>query len=141
VRRCCNPDDPFVTGLWYWPFLRVSSHVRVSPGQCLRYLRLGRAALIGRVRAVAVYYFPARGISRRLNAQLPLPVPSSAAGACEQTFSRELLVGLTRGHGSCAGALAEVFAESALDLIIPQAMNRSRPIGSNRPSAAGHSFD
>jgi hypothetical protein len=45
------------------------------------------------------------------------------------------------GHG-CGGALAEVFAESeTLDLTVRQAMNRSRPIGSNRPSAADRSFD
>src|SRR5262249_12388659 len=37
------------------------------------------------------------------------------------------------GHGSRGGAVAEVFGESAtLALIIPQAMNRSRPIRSNR---------
>src|SRR6516164_1025662 len=40
-------------------------------------------------------YFPARGTPGRLNAQLPLLIPSSAASACEQAFSRELLLGLT----------------------------------------------
>jgi hypothetical protein len=39
------------------------------------------------------------------------------------------------GHGSCGGALAEVFAQSAtLALIIPQAMNRPRPIRASRSS-------
>src|SRR5262249_47027998 len=36
-------------------------------------------------------------------------------------------------HGSCGGAFAEVFGGNAkLALIIPQAMNRRRPIRSNR---------
>jgi hypothetical protein len=61
-----------------------------------RHLRLGRAALISRRRAVGIYCFPARGTSGRLNAQLPPPIASSAASASEQAFSRELLLGLTR---------------------------------------------
>jgi hypothetical protein len=39
-------------------------------------------------------HFPARGISRRLNAQLPLQIASP--NACEQAVSRELLLPLTR---------------------------------------------
>jgi hypothetical protein len=61
-----------------------------------RHLRLERAALISRGRAAGIYYFPARGTSGRLNAQIPLPIASSAASASEQAFSRELLLGLTR---------------------------------------------
>jgi hypothetical protein len=52
------------------------------------------AASIICTRAVAAYHFPAREISRRLNAQLPLQIVSSSA--CEQAFSRELLLPLTR---------------------------------------------
>src|SRR5215471_3719246 len=38
------------------------------------------------------------------------------------------------GHGSCGGALAQGFGESAtLAMTIQQAMNRSRPVRSNRP--------
>jgi hypothetical protein len=45
--------------------------------------------------------------------------PLLAASACEQAFSRELLLAFDAGHGSRGGALAEVFAESAtLALII-----------------------
>ena len=51
------------------------------------------AASITCTRAVAAYH-PARGISRRLNAQLPLQIASSSA--CEQAVSRELLLPLTR---------------------------------------------
>jgi hypothetical protein len=64
-------------------------------GRSRRHLRLGRAALISPGPA-AGNYFPARGTSGRLNAQLPLPIASSAASACEQAVSRELLLGLTR---------------------------------------------
>jgi len=39
---------------------------------------------------------PLVGRSGRLNPQLPLPIPSFAASACEQAFSRELLLGLTQ---------------------------------------------
>jgi hypothetical protein len=52
------------------------------------------AASITCTRAVAAYHFPARGISRRLNAQLTLQIASSSA--CEQAVSRELLLSLTR---------------------------------------------
>ena len=65
-------------------------------GRCRRHLRLGRAALISRGRAAGIYYFPARGTSGWLNVQLPLIIPSSAASACEQAVSRELLLPLTR---------------------------------------------
>jgi hypothetical protein len=75
---------------------KASSMFACRQGRRRRQLHLERAAFISRVRAIAVYHFPARGISRRLNAQLPLPIPSSAASACEQAFSRELLLPLTR---------------------------------------------
>jgi hypothetical protein len=52
------------------------------------------AASIACTRAVAAYHFPARGISRRLNPQLPLQIASSSA--CEHAVSRELLLPLTR---------------------------------------------
>jgi hypothetical protein len=75
---------------------KASSMFACRQGRCRRHLHLGRAAFISRARAVSVYIFPARGISRRLNAQLPLPIPPSAVSACEQAFSRELLLPLTR---------------------------------------------
>src|SRR6516164_5086166 len=62
--------------------------------QCRCRRHLGRAALISRARAAAIYYFPARATSRPLNAQLPLQIASSSA--CEQAVSRELLLPLTR---------------------------------------------
>jgi hypothetical protein len=40
--------------------------------------------------------FPRSWDISRLNAQLPLPIPSSAASGCEQAVSRELLLPLTR---------------------------------------------
>jgi hypothetical protein len=52
------------------------------------------AASIAGTRAVAAYHFPARGISRRLNPQLPLQIASSSA--CEHAVYRELLLPLTR---------------------------------------------
>jgi hypothetical protein len=60
-----------------------------------RHLRLGRAAVISSRRAAGIYCFPARGISGRLDAQLPPPIASSAASASEQAFCHELLLGLT----------------------------------------------
>jgi hypothetical protein len=76
---------------------KVSSLFACRQGRRRRRLQLeGAAASITCARAVAAYHFPARGISRRLNAQLPLPIPSSAASVCEQAFSRELLLPLTR---------------------------------------------
>src|SRR6266446_1661073 len=72
---------------------KVSSILACRQGRCRRHLRLGRA-VISRGRAAGI--FPARGTSSRLNAQLPLPIASSAASASEQAFSRELLLGLTR---------------------------------------------
>src|SRR6516164_11532354 len=58
---------------------KASSMLACRQGGCRRHRRLGRAALISRGRAAGIYYFPARGTSGRLNAQLPLPIPSSAA--------------------------------------------------------------
>src|SRR5262249_39522640 len=74
---------------------KASSMLAFRRGRCRRHLRLGRAG-ISRGRAAGTYYFPARGTSGRLNAQLPLPIPSSAASACAQAVSRELLLPLTR---------------------------------------------
>ena|SRR5262249_30936803 len=74
---------------------KASSMLACRQGGCRRHLRSGRA-VISRGRAAGTYYFPARGTSDRLNAQLPLPIPSSAANACEQAVSRELLLPLTR---------------------------------------------
>jgi hypothetical protein len=51
---------------------KASSMLACRQGRCRRHLRLGRAV------------------------QLPLPIPSSAASACEQAVSRELLLPLTR---------------------------------------------
>jgi hypothetical protein len=76
--------------------MRKASSMFACQGRCRRHLHLGPAAFIRCARAASVYHFPARGISRRLNAQLPLPIPSSAVSACEQAFSRELLLPLTR---------------------------------------------
>src|SRR5262249_55094710 len=75
---------------------KASSIFACSQKGCRRQLHFGRAAFISCERAVSIYRFPARGISRRLNAQLPLPIPSSAVSPCEQAFSRELLLPLTR---------------------------------------------
>jgi hypothetical protein len=74
---------------------KASSMLACRQGGCRRHLRRGRA-VISRGRAAETYYFPARGTSGRLSAQLPLPIPSSAASACEQAVSRELLLPLTR---------------------------------------------
>ena len=119
LHHCYNPKIGFVTGLWYvpvpwywecqratlWPggaptrtrgsMRKASSMLACRQGGCRRHLRRGRA-VISRGRAAGTYYFPARGTSDRLNAQLPLPIPSSAANACEQAVSRELLLPLTR---------------------------------------------
>jgi hypothetical protein len=73
---------------------KASSMVASRQGRCRRRLRLGRAAFISPARAGAIYQFPARGVPRRLNAQLPLQIASSSA--CEQAVSRELLLALTR---------------------------------------------
>ena len=74
---------------------KASSMVVCPRGECRRRLHLEPAAAsITRTRAVAAYHFPARGISRRLNARLPLQIASSSA--CEQAVSRELLLPLTR---------------------------------------------
>src|SRR5262249_37685361 len=121
LHRCYNQDAGLVTGLWYVPgtlvlgaaesnfvaegatnknqrvnMRKASSIFACRQGRCCRHLRLGRAALISRGRAAGIYCFPARGTSGRLNAQLPVPIPSSAASACEQAVSRELLLPLTR---------------------------------------------
>jgi hypothetical protein len=118
LHHCYNLDIGFVTGLWYVPvpwywecqerlcglgghqqepegqMRKASSMLAFRQGGCRRHLRLGRAG-ISRGRAAGTYYFPARGTSGRLSAQLPLPIPFSAS-ACEQAVSRELLLPLTR---------------------------------------------
>ena len=73
---------------------KASSTLPCRQGRCRRHLRLGRAAVISCGRAAGIYYFPARGISGRLNAQLSLQIASSSA--CEQAVSRELLLPLIR---------------------------------------------
>src|SRR5262249_53220993 len=73
---------------------KTSSMSACRQGRCRRHLRLGRAALISRARTAGIYHFPAHGIPRRLNAQLPLQIVSSSA--CEQAFSHELLLALIR---------------------------------------------
>jgi hypothetical protein len=76
---------------------KASSMVACRQGRRRRHLHLERAtASITCARAITVYHFPARGTPRRLNALLPPPIPSSAASVCEQAFSRELLLPLTR---------------------------------------------
>jgi hypothetical protein len=74
---------------------KASSMLACWQGRRRRRLHLeGAAASITCARAITVYHFPARGISRRLNAQIPLQIASSSA--CEQAVSRELLLPLTR---------------------------------------------
>jgi hypothetical protein len=74
---------------------KASSMLACRQGKRRRRLHLEPAtASIICTRAVAAYHFPAREISRRLNAQLPLQIASSSA--CEQAVSRELLLPLTR---------------------------------------------
>src|SRR5262249_62201846 len=90
----------------------ASSMFACRQGRCRRRRRLGRAALISRGRAAGIYYFPARGTSGRLNVQLPPIIPSSAASACEQAFSRELLLPLTRDTALAAVPLARSFGKT-----------------------------
>ncbi len=76
---------------------KASSMFACRQGRRRRRLHLERAtASITCARAITVYHFPARGTARRLNALLPPPITFSAASACEQAVSRELLLGLTR---------------------------------------------
>ena len=90
---------------------KASSMLACRQGRCRRHLRLGRAA------------------TRNSSYQSPPPAPARAS-RLPRAFAA-----FDPGHGSCGGALAEGFGESAtLDLIIPPAMNRSRPVGSNQPS-------
>src|SRR5215475_9285550 len=76
--------------------MRKAASIFAWRRKCRRHLHLGRAASISCERPVSVYRFPSREIPRRLNAQLPLPIPSAAPSACEQAFSRKLLLPLTR---------------------------------------------
>jgi len=73
---------------------KASSMLACRRGRCRRQLRLGRAALISPRRAAEIHYFPGRGTSGRLNAQLPRQIASSRA--CKQAVSRELLLPLIR---------------------------------------------
>ena len=89
------------TTLWAWGGTNKNPRVNMRKaslacrqGGCRRHLRLGRP-VISRGRAAGTYYFPARGTSGRLSAQLPLPIPFSAS-ACEQAVSRELLLPFTQ---------------------------------------------
>ena len=74
---------------------KASSMFACHQGKRRRRLHLEpAAAFITCTRVVAAHHFPARGISRRLNGQLPLQIASSSA--CEQAVSRELLLPLTQ---------------------------------------------
>jgi hypothetical protein len=89
---------------------------------CRRHLRLGRAAVVSHGRAVGLCYFHT--------------CPTNPFLRCQRlraSFLPRAFAAFDPGHGSRGGASAQVFAESAtLALIIPQAMNLSRRIGSNR---------
>ena len=74
---------------------KASSMVASRPARCRRRLRLNRTVSTSPARAVALYHFPTHSIARRLNAQLRPPIPTSAVAACEQAFSRELLLPLS----------------------------------------------
>ena len=72
------------------------------------------AALITRARAGGIYDFPARGTSGRLIN------PFLRCQRLRASFLPRAFAGSYPAHGSCGGALAEVFAESAtLDLATP----------------------
>ena len=101
---------------------KTSSMFACREGRCRRHLSLGRAALISRGRTAGIYYFPARGTLSRLNAQLPLPIPSSAASARELPRA---FAAFDSGHGSRGGALAQVFAQSAILALIRQCVGVS----------------
>jgi hypothetical protein len=76
---------------------KASSMFACRHGRRRRRLHLERAtASTTCAQAITVYHFPARGISRRRNAQRSLTIPSSAASVCEQAFCRELLLPLIR---------------------------------------------
>jgi hypothetical protein len=75
---------------------KASSMVACRRGGCRRHLRLGRAAFISRARAAAVYHFPAREISCRLNAQLPLPILSSPLATASKLSRVSFCLPLTR---------------------------------------------
>ena len=71
------------------------------------------AALIARVRAGGIYDFPARGEIRPAE---PATSPTNPFLRCQRlraSFLPRAFAGSYPGHGSCGGALAEVFAESA----------------------------
>src|SRR5262249_23591151 len=92
-----NPGIAFVAGLRYGystlvlVFRGVLKSDFVAGGGATnksQRVNMRIAALITHARAGGIYDFPARGTSGRLNPQLPLPIPSFAASACEQAFSR-----------------------------------------------------
>jgi hypothetical protein len=116
------------------PYEKSLVHVRVPPGRepqaaspraCRRFHRLyasGRSLSFSSSRDIAPAK-PATPPTNRLLQRLRARCLPRALAA------------LDPGHGSCGGALAEVFAESGtLDLTIPQAMNRPRPIRASRSS-------
>jgi hypothetical protein len=74
---------------------------------------------------------------------LSLPISSSAASACEQAFSRELLLRLSRETVLAAVPRLRSSARRTLALTVEQAMSRARPIRSNRtsPPPAARSTD
>ena len=110
--------------------MRKASIFACRQGRCCRHLRLGRAAvrnvLFSRSRDIR----PAERATSRAN-------PFLCCQRLRASCLPRALAAFDPGHGSRGGALAEVFGQSAtLAMIIPQAMNRSRPIRSNPIMAA-----
>jgi hypothetical protein len=101
--------------------VREASPVFECPeGRCRRHLR--RAAWVSHGRTVGICYSPISPTSSFLRYQ-----------RLRASFLPRAFAAANRLRGPRGGALAEVFAKSApLALIIPQAMNRSRPARSNR---------
>ena len=91
-------------------------------GKCRRHLRLGRAAWVSRGRAVGTCYSPTSPTKPFLRCQ-----------RLRASFLPRAFAAVDRRRGPRDGVLAQVFAKSATRApIIPQAMDRSRPIRSNR---------
>ena len=107
-------------------------HARVLPGQA------PQAASPQACRRFHHLYASGRSLS--FSSSRDIAPPERATPPTNRLLQRlrasclpRALAAFDPGHGSCGGALAQVFAESAtLALIIPQAMNRSRRIRSNR---------
>jgi hypothetical protein len=109
-------------------------HARVPPGQ---------APPAASPRACHRFHHPyASGRSLSFSSPRDIAPPERATPPTNRLLQRlrasclpRALAAFDPGHGSCGGALAEVFPQSAtLALIIPQAMNRPRPIRASRSS-------